>query len=359
MFKYLFLTIATFIVNSNGIDSKERIKDIASQAGIPLIQIAYSEGKDLYQYEISTIDSIKSRDDFSTVFQAASLSKPLFAYIVMKMVSLGEIDLDEPLTSYADAGRFENSEFASRLTARVVLSHKSGLPNWTLSPSSSEWPSSKITFKFRPDSAFTYSGEAYAYLQRAVENIRGMGLEEIAREEVFEPLGMHSTSYIWLDSYDSLATSGYTREGVNRGAGSFPRANSAYTLRTTANDYMKFLMALREGKFLGEKERDAIFAPVVNAVRYPDRERECDKNIFWGLGIGIEKNGELGNLAFHWGDNGNFKAFFIIAPKSKDQPQKILVYFTNSATGHNIIDKITTHFLGNKEPLSVHDWVLK
>ena len=359
MVKYISLSIAALFLIVFQAESKERIKNIASDAGIPLIQIAFTNGRSIVNYEVSSNDSIKSRIDHASVFQAASLSKPVFAYIVMKMAHRGEINLDEPLVNYTDAGRFVDKEYAAKLTARVVLSHKSGLPNWAVSPSSSEWPDSKISFKFRPDSAFSYSGEAFAFLQRAVENIKGKGLEEIAKEEVFKPLGMNSTSYIWLERFDTLAVSGYTREGVNRGPGKFPRANSAYTLRTTASDYMKFLLALSDGKGIGKRLRNEIFTPVVNASRYPDRPRECDKTIFWGLGLGIEKNPELGNVAFHWGDNGNFKALFLIVPKFKNHQQRILVYFTNSAAGHDIINKITAHFLGNKEEIAIHDWVLK
>jgi len=173
MIKYISLTLIAFFVLVFQAESKEGIKEIAREAGIPLIQVAYSNGRKVVLYEDSA------------VFQAASLSKPVFAYIVMKMAHRGEIDLDEPLVNYTDAGRFENRDYASKLTARIVLSHKSGLPNWAVSPSSSEWPDSKIAFKFRPDSAFSYSGEAFAFLQRAVENIKGRGLEEIAKEEGF------------------------------------------------------------------------------------------------------------------------------------------------------------------------------
>ncbi len=359
MIKYISLSLLALFLFFSRAESQERIKEIAREAGIPLIQVAYTNGNRGICYEISSSDTTEARADCSTVFQAASLSKPVFAYIVMKMVRRGEIDLDEPLVNYADTRRFEDGESASVITARMVLSHKTGLPNWSASPSSSEWPDSKIAFKFRPDSAFSYSGEAFAYLQRAVENIKGKGLEEIAREEVFNPLGMTSTSYLWLEKYDTLAASGYTREGVNRGPGKFPRANSAYTLRTTASDYMKFLVALSDGKGIGKRMRSEVFSPVVNAVRYPERPRECDNNIFWGLGLGVERNKELGDLAFHWGDNGNFKALFVIVPRSKGHQKRILVYFTNSAAGHDIINKIAGHFLGNKEGIAIHDWVLK
>jgi len=340
-------------------DYYDQVFQIAREAGIPLIQVAYTKGDTRVTYEVSTVPEIVARKDGKTVFQAASLSKPVFAYIVMRMSDRGEIDLDRPLFEYTDIERFVDKELARRLTARMVLSHMTGLPNWAVSPGSPEWPEAPIVFKFRPDSAFSYSGEGYAFLQRAVEQIQGKGLEEIARNEVFLPLGMSSSSYTWRDDYDSLAVNGFNRDGEDRGKGNFPRANPAYTLRTTAADYMRFLEALSLGTGLGKESREAIFAPLVQAVRYEGKPRECDQRIFWGLGVGIEKHPELGEVAFHWGDNGAFRSLFLVVPKRGLQPQRILIYFTNSQAGHDIIHEISSLFLDNKEPIAIHEWVYK
>ena len=340
-------------------DCHDQLCQIAREAGIPLIQVAYAEGDSTVLYEISTVKGLQGREDYSTVFQAASLSKPVFAYIVMRMAERGEIDLDKSLSAYTGIERFDDKEFAARLTARNVLCHMTGLPNWASPPSPPDWLVSRIAFRFRPDSAFSYSGEGYAFLQRAVEQIRGRGLEEIALAEVFIPLGMNTSSFLWREDFDSLAVSGFSRGGEDKGKGSFTRVNAAYTLRTTAADYMKFLQALSGGTGLGKPFREEMFHPVIQAVRYPERPRECDTHIFWGLGLGIEKHPELGEVAFHWGDNGSFKAFFMIVPEDETHAQRVLVYFTNSEAGHDVIDGITALFMENNTPLSIHDWVLK
>ena len=196
-------------------------------------------------------------------------------------------------------------------------------------------------------------------MQRAVEQIQGKRLEEIAQHEVFLPLGMGSSSYAWRDDYDTLAVNGFNRDGEDRGKGNFPRANAAYTLRTTAEDYIKFLEALSQGNGFGPKSREAMFHSEVQAVRYAERPRECDAHIFWGLGLGIEKHPELGEVAFHWGDNGAFRSLFLIVPKRGLQPKRILVYFTNSQAGHDIIHEISSLFLENREPQAIHEWVNK
>jgi len=361
----LTILICSLMMSLNGPDTvshtttlyKEKCRAIAKEAKIPLIQLVYRHGKREISFESSQFEYMRESASRNSVFQGASLSKPVFAYIVLRMADRGEIDLDRPLYLYTGIERFKNKMWARLLTARMVLSHKSGLSNWATSPSSEEWPTSDIDFKFRPDSCFRYSGEAYAFLQRAVEKIAGKTLQEIAEAEVFKPLGMHHTSYEWESEYDTMAVCGFNKEGENSGQGKHPRANSAYTIRTTAEDYSRFLSALASGKGLKPKTHKAQFLPVVQAFRNENKKRECEDYIFWGLGVGIEKHPELGNIIFHWGDNGNFKALFVVIPRRFGHHSSQLVYFTNSASGHDIIDRITRVFFNNKESLRIDKWV--
>lgn len=342
-------------------EARNKLARVVKEAKIPMFQAAFSNKSKAEFFEFTNEGYISPAKEFKTVFQAASLSKPLFVYIVMKMAGNNEIDLDKPIIDYLGQDRFlpDQLEWAKVLTARVILTHKSGLPNWAASPSSEQWPSSSLIFKFKPDSAFSYSGEAFTLLQKVVEKIKDESLQNIAIKEVFMPLGMNSSSFEWgredittLD-YDRIAADGFNNEGENKGKGRHPRASSAYTLRTTASDYSLLLEALIKGVGLTPQYHKEIFTPQIKAVRYSDRDRICDNSIFWGLGLGIEKNNELGDVYFHWGDNGNFKALFIIVPSQESH----LVYLTNSANGHSIIDSVTPLFFGNKEPLAISSWV--
>lgn len=332
---------------------KSKTAEIADSAKIPLIQVAFKNQKEFISFEFSQSDTIIASLDENSVFQAASLSKPIFSYIVFLLADRGVIDLDVPLAEYTSIHRFENKEWASKITARTVLTHKTGLPNWATSPSSEEWPSSVVKFKFRPDSAFSYSGEGYYLLQRAVEDITGKSLENLAKEEVFTPFGMEHTSYEWKEEYETLAADGFNREGESKGKGRHPRANSAYTLRTTARDYSKFLDVLMDGQGLKKETHQQMLSPVTQAVRFAGKPRECDSAIFWALGVGIEKDTEFGDVIFHWGDNGNFKALFVIVPQKRSH----LVYFTNSARGHDIIDQMVNLFFSPKSPFKIGPWV--
>ncbi len=341
---------------------REAVAKIISDAQIPLIQLEYISPDRSFSAQIENpafYDSLKIAAGVPAtpqpaIFQAASLSKVIFSYIVMRMYERGEIDLDTPLYKYTNIDRFEDKEQAQKITARIVLNHRTGLPNWAVSPSSEEWPTSTIKFKFATDSCFGYSGEGMAFLQRAVETIKGKDIDAIASEEVFEPLGMKYTSYSWLPIYDSLAVDGYNKSLENRGKGRHPRANVGYTLRTCAADYSAFIQALLKGAGLKRETAQLMFeANSGKALRYADNNRECDNQIAWAMGIGTEESARHGKILWHWGDNGSFKALFLIIPSE----QKTLVYFTNSAYGHDIINPITSLFLEDETPLTLSAWI--
>lgn len=357
---------------------------IIRQANIPMIQVKYTEPGDSIYCQVGVtpwsseepvaIDSAavgeeawkslkfsyketgKADYEKEAVFQAASLSKVVFAYIVMKMYDKGEIDIDRPLYEYTDIDRFVDKDQAKKLTARLILMHRSGIDDWAASPSSDEWPTSPIKFTFPVDSIFGYSGEGYAFLQRAVEAIKGKDIQSIAKEYVFEPLDMPLSSYEWIPEFEGITTASVRRNGESQGVRQFPRQNVAYTLRTCAEDYSKFIRAIMEGKLLSEKSHALMITPCSGpATQFPPKVRPVDekKTIFWGLGLGIEENPHYGRVLWHWGDNGNTKALFVIIPSQK----KTLVYFANSGAGHDIANKVLSLFLNDKEPFDIQDWI--
>src|SRR5208282_205544 len=116
-----------------------------------------------------------------TVFEAASLSKPVFAYGVLKLVELGKLGLDIPLTTYLPKPYIAGDERLAKITARIVLSHRTGFPNW-------RGDDGLLPIYFTPGERFSYSGEGYIYLQRVVEQITGKPLNEYMTEAVFAPL---------------------------------------------------------------------------------------------------------------------------------------------------------------------------
>jgi CubicO group peptidase (beta-lactamase class C family) len=132
--------------------------------------------------------------DAETVFDAASLSKPVFAHAVLQLSDQGVLSLDTPLTTYLP-GYMQADQRASSITARHVLSHSAGLPNWR----NDDLP---LKTYFAPGERFSYSGEGFLYLQKAAEALTGEKLHSLAERMVFRPFGMNRSSFIWDWRFD-------------------------------------------------------------------------------------------------------------------------------------------------------------
>ena len=136
-----------------------------------------------------------------TIFEAASLSKPLFAYFVMKYVESGKLDLDKPLYQYLPYPDIAQDERYQQITARMVLSHRSGFPNWR-----SDLPDDQLVIQFDPGTDFFYSGEGYQYLAmvlKALDQTTWEGLEDNFQSFVAQPLGLEHTVFI-QDEYTRI-----------------------------------------------------------------------------------------------------------------------------------------------------------
>ena len=262
-----------------------------------------------------------------TMFEAASLSKPVFAYAVHRLAERGEIDLDKPLAEYLPYERLEHDPRYKKITARMVLSHSSGLPNWGGTP---------LEMVFDPEERFGYSGEGFVYLQKVVEKITRARLNELVTREVFGPLGMSRSSYVWSEEYTEVMATGHSPMGdpldkTRRAGGD---GNTAWSLLTTSGDYAKFVAALLNRRGLEPATWDEMLTPRVQVV---DRESEEElfDNVYWGLGVGLQR-GDSGDAFFHWGHNNGYRAYVIGYPEKGVG----LVYFTNSDEGLSIAEAI-------------------
>jgi CubicO group peptidase (beta-lactamase class C family) len=290
--------------------------------------------------------------DASTIFEAASLSKPVFASAVLRLVAAKALDLDRPLDQILP---LSTDPRAKLITARHVLSHSSGLQNWR-NP-----PNDKFEFRFPPGEQFSYSGEGYFYLQRVVEKITARPFAQYMRETVFDPLGMTRSSYLWRDDPNSASPHGnrgrpfeqfkaatgkqmteiaaewkkpvesWFYADVERAMPrlklpvlpNFMQPNAAATLITTAPDYAKFLL----------------HSFSIDAMRQP--QVRINSDLSWGLGCGLEAAGGR-QWFWHWGDNPGFKNFFIADANSGSG----VLVFTNGDGGAKVYQRIVSGVLG-------------
>lgn len=282
-------------------------------------KIIFSEG-----YGYRELNSNKEVDE-NTIFEVASLSKPVFAYAILRLASKDVIDLDEPIYHYYVDDDIKDDDRSKLITPRIILNHSTGFPNWARKR--------KLKMKFTPGTKFNYSGEAFVYLQKAISKITGKSVEEIIQEEVFEPLNMNNSSYTWKKSYDENFAYGHKKRKKYPKKWKPKGINVAASLHTTASDYAKFLIAVLEGKSLSEKIWKDIFTPQIKTSKH---------GVFWSNGFGLEKVNNNYNI-WHWGHNVGFRAYFLLSKECKSG----FIYLTNSDKGLKLANDLTLFLSGS------------
>ncbi|HTH53683.1 MAG TPA: serine hydrolase [Edaphobacter sp.] len=324
------------------------IPNLMQQADIPGLSIALIENDRIaWLRSFGTVDPANGTPVTDhTLFSAASLSKPVFAYAVLQLVDQGKLDLDTPLTHYWPTDSPypvapANDPRLSQITARIVLSHRTGFPNWR--------DGKDLKIFFTPGTRFSYSGEGFLYLQKTVERIEGKPLNQIMQQLVFTPLGMTDSTYISLPGPN--VTSGYSPALTPRDPIHVPYGNAAASLLTNAHDYALFVGAILSGRNLKpatllqmETPQIAVDPSCTNCTDHP-APTTLSKDIFWGLGWGIEQS-PTGKYLWHWGDNPSYKAFVSIDLLHR----RALVLFANSQNGLSIAPALIHETIGGDHP---------
>ena len=241
-----------------------------------------------------------------TIFEAASLSKPLFVYLCMMAVDQGILDLDKPLYQYTPLKDLEYDSRHQLLTARMVLAHTTGLPNWRKE-------GRPLELLFEPNSSFEYSGEGYQYLATVLAHIYETdddGLEELFQKKLAIPLGMETSSFIpTVQDLDHKASPHRDRvtmadEDINSEFG------AAYSLHTNALDYAQWMKALIDGRLLSQSSRKDLFKPQVQLpADAPQRAQGVDS---WTLGFAHVPL-PFGLVYAHGGNNPGFSSLMVLS----------------------------------------------
>lgn len=326
---------------------QQRIPELMQAGEVPALALAFIwKGKLIWHHSFG-VKNAETKEPVAnnTVFEAASLSKPVFAYAVLKLVDRGQFDLDKPLNQYLP-GTYDvgDDPRLNQITARRVLSHTTGFPNWR----SQNSPLLKIFFT--PGEKFSYSGEGFVYLAKVVEQVTGEPFEAFMKKTVFDPLGMTNSSYIWQDKYERLKADRHNFIGKPAGLNKVTEANAAASLNTTASDYGKFVAAILQGSGLKKETAKLMLTPQIYVdeacTNCTDRPLgKLSSQVAWGLGWGLQNTDE-GISFWHWGDNGNSKAYVVAFAKQ----QIGVAFFTNSSNGLSIAREIVNETVGGKHP---------
>ena len=318
---------------------------LMQKAGVPGMQLVYTHGSRAQAYALGQRTAGQPATvDATTTFEAASLGKAVLAYVALRLVDRGVLALDKSLLSYAPYPRLQGARNAAKITARMVLGHTTGLPNWATNPTSPEWPTTPLRLKYAPDSCWNYSGEGYVWLQKTLEHLTGKPFETLAREEVFKPFSMKHSSFVWQEKFNTNAASGHDGKSQPVAISHFPAAYGAFSLFSTAGDYSRFLQALMTGRGLKPATALLLRTPANEAQRCGQPATATDPFIAWACGVGLATTSR-GLAQWQWGDNGNFKGFYMTLPGTNES----LVFLTNSSNGPKMADDLLRLFFGPGE----------
>lgn len=289
----------------------------------------------------------------STNIYGASFSKAVFGVLVLKMIEDGVIDLDTPLESYLpkkiyeykpqtrwhdDYSALKRDSLYHKITARMCLTNTTGFANF-------RWfePDEQLRVHFEPGTQYLYSGEGFIYLQVVLEKLTGKGLEELAREIIFDPLKMNQSSYQWQKRFEQDFAYGHNTKGerYQKDIDNEPRGGS--TMETSFADYINFLEAVLSEKILSAStyqelytqqiriKSSAQFGPGVHVKTNKYDTIELGSTLGWGYlespyGVGIFKSGH----------SDGFRHYSILFPESG---QGVMI-MSNSDNGDGIFKEL-------------------
>lgn len=304
------------------------VEQLLKENNIPTLGLGIIENGKLTQIKVyGTLDG-KVTAPFNSLFNVASLTKPITAITALRLVSQGKWSLDEPLDKYwIDPDIIKDSRH-KKLTTRMILSHQTGFPNWRWQEANRQ-----LSFEVDPGTKYQYSGEGFEYLRKAIENKFHKSLEVLARELIFQPLSMNDTSYLWNEKKDAKRiVIGYDDNGKPYDVVRNTQVSAADDLITSTEDYSKFLIAVMNNSLLSKGISEEM----------KTRQAEVKKDKYFGLGFEIYDLGN-GEIALsHGGSDKGVNTIAIMLPKTGQG----LVIFTNVNDGYKIYESLIGQYLG-------------
>jgi len=314
-----------------------RIPRLMDRYDIPGVTIALvQKGKTVWAEAYGYADiSTERKMTVDTPCRGESISKPITAWGVMKLVERGKVDLDKPAVEYIHNWKFPESKFSEEeITVRNLLNHSSGLPLGTIGviydpeeeiPSLRDKLSDQAVLDREPGRSFTYSNTGFNVLELLIENVTGRGFSEYMEEEIFLPLGMEKSSFTWSEGFDPPVPFGYDLRGNPIPVYVYPDKASG-GLFSTAEDIATFISAGmtdfrgRSDGVLSPESIEKIYSPSIKPTGF--------------LGIGFDHYG-LGHLVedlndkravAHGGQGTGWMTHFHAVPETGDG----IVILTNS-----------------------------
>lgn len=282
-----------------------------AERGVPGVSIAVINEGEVVHHATLGLANVEEGLPVSenTIFEGASISKPMFGFFVMRLVDDGKLDLDRPLHEYYPHPDVADDPRSQQITARMVLSHQSGFPNWR-----EDEDDKQLRIQFDPGTDYLYSGEGYQYLAmvlREIEQTDWAGLESLFQNQVAEPLGLQHTVYIQTPYTRAHKAEPYDQNGdwidwpngewFLKEDGNFFAPSS---MHTESRDFSRWLQALMSRDLLSAEGYEELFKP------HSSLPSEA-ADLSYTLGF-TKLNIPYTDLYFHTGNNVGFDAWFAL-----------------------------------------------
>ncbi|MGA2270175.1 MAG: serine hydrolase [Bryobacteraceae bacterium] len=250
--------------------------------------------------------------DAQTLFQAASVSKPVASMVALRLVDEGKLSLDEDVNLKLRSWKVPEDEFTKtqKVTLRRLLNHSAGLTVHGFGGYAADEPvpslldildgkkpanSAPIRVDITPGTQGRYSGGGYEVMQQLVMDVTGKPFPQLAQEFVLGPLGMTRSTYQQpLPAHlKANAAAGHGNDGVMlKGRWHTYPEMAAAGLWTTPSDLARFVHELQKG----------------GRVLQPATQREMLTKVLGDYGLGLGLSETAGHKSFsHGGSNAGFK----------------------------------------------------
>ncbi|MBX7457750.1 beta-lactamase family protein [Qipengyuania sp. 1NDH17] len=309
---------------------------------VPSVGVAYIENGEIAFVRHYGKQSWGFPANEETLYNVASLTKPVSAEVVLRLVSAGRISLDTSLAQHHVDDDLVDDPRINLLTPEIVLRHRTGFANWR------RQTDGILQFSHDPDTKTGYSGEGYEWMMKSVVAATGSDFEDLAQELIFDPAEMPLTGYVLAGKWvGHLAAPYKAGEAVYNKIRREPSASD--DLRTTPREYAKFMLSVFEGEHVSPALR-AQQATIVNSYQehfqcdgsdaVPDF---CPVDEGWGLGWFIHDYGDRKIMQHSGGDHGE-ASLAIYDPVAR----RGVIALTNGAEGHRVMVRIVGELFGDE-----------
>lgn len=273
-----------------------------------------------------------------TLYNVASLTKPVFAETVLRLTAAGRLSLDALMAPvWADPDIADDPRHLL-LTPRLSLSHRTGFPNWR------RQTGGRLKFRNDPGTKYGYSGEGFEYLKQYALRVTGRSIDSSAQALIFEPAGLREISFStkpWFAGRVAMPFGPNNRWGPSD---SSARELASDNLHTTVADYAGFVLSVMRRDGLPREliaQRDSLHTIDAQGAQCDAKKvAVCPTRTGYGLGWQIFEYPD-DTVLWHTGSDWGEKAMVFYRPGHRDG----MVMLTNGANGFDVMIEVGTRVM--------------